>query len=111
MMKIYTYDGLSAITDDCLYWGVYKLGFGHGIIDTAILEQGGKRARKHLLKTDLRPLSKIIGRYITFDLYTTRGIPIEVVQAGVDVHGWNVDEEGFNELLKQHKQLSKKEDK
>ena len=42
-----------------------------------------------------------------FNLYQSYGFPIEMIEELTKEKGWSVDEEGFNEELKKHQQLSR----
>ena len=68
------------------------------------LEKGEKEFQK-LLKT-LK--TKIISGKQVFDLYQTYGFPLELTREMAQEKGFNVDEQGFKQEIKKHRDISRK---
>jgi alanyl-tRNA synthetase len=71
------------------------------------LENGTKVLEKKLSFLDKAP-AKILNEKGAFDLYQSFGFPIEMTKEMCAEKGFSVDEVGFENLLKEHQDLSRK---
>jgi len=71
------------------------------------LENGIKVLEKKLTFLDKAPKKELNSKG-AFDLFQSYGFPLEMTVEMCKERGFSVDEKGFNELLKQHQELSRK---
>jgi len=71
------------------------------------LENGTKVLEKKLLFLDKAPIKQLNAKG-AFDLYQSFGFPIEMTKEMCVEKGFSVDEKGFEALLKEHQDLSRK---
>jgi alanyl-tRNA synthetase len=87
----------------------------HGFVSKVILEE-----EKSFLRTldgglkrieTLTVKNNILDGATTFELYDTYGFPIDLSRMIAAEKGWEIDEEGFNEALKEQKERGRKDAK
>ncbi len=54
------------------------------------------------------PKLKLINKELAFNLFTSYGFPLEMIKEVAKEHNLKVDEQGFNELFKEHQEISRK---